>query len=80
MTVNLHPCHNLIYVLINIKISIFFCDLKKIDKNFKRKFKDIKFIDIRTVDNFLFRITNKKISIDSTTCSIYFENILKKKK
>ena len=57
----------------------FFCDLKKIDKNFKRKFKDIKFIDIRTVDNFLFRITNKKISIDSTTCSIYFENILKKK-
>ncbi len=60
----------------NKKINLF-CDLNKINKNFKNKFKDIKFIDIKYTNIFLSKIKNKKILIDSSTCSIYFENILK---
>ena len=62
----------------NKKINLF-CDLKKIEYSFKKKFKNIKFIDIKYTDLFLAKIKNKKILIDSSSCSIYFENILKKK-
>ena len=55
-----------------------FCDLKKIEHKFKNKFKYIKFIDIKFTNLFLSKINNKRISIDSSSCSIYFENILKK--
>jgi Xaa-Pro aminopeptidase len=55
-----------------------FCDLKKIQNSFKKKFKNIKFIDIKYTGFFLTKIKNKKILIDSSSCSIYFENILKK--
>ena len=61
----------------NKKINLF-CDLKKIEYSFKKKFKNIKFIDIKYTDLFLTKIKNKKILIDSPSCSIYFENILKK--
>ena len=60
----------------NKKINLF-CNLEKINNNFKKKFEDIKFIDIKYTDLFLSKIRNKKILIDSTSCSIYFENILK---
>ncbi len=60
------------------KINLF-CDLKKIDNNFKKKFKDIDIKDIKYTDQFLSRINNKKVLIDSLSCSIYFENILRKK-
>ena len=36
----------------NKKINLF-CDLKKIEYSFKKKFKDIKFIDIKYTDLFL---------------------------
>ncbi|MBD1172330.1 aminopeptidase P family protein [Pelagibacterales bacterium SAG-MED05] len=61
----------------NKRINLF-CDLKKIEYSFKKKFKNIKFIDIKYTDLFLSKIKNKKILIDSSSCSIYFENILKK--
>ena len=61
----------------NKKINLF-CNLKKIDNNFKKKFKDIRFIDIRYTNLFLSKIKNKKILIDSSSCSIYFEDILKR--
>ena len=61
----------------NKKINLF-CDLKKIENSFKKKFKNIKCIDIKYTDLFLSKIKNKKILIDSSSCSIYFENILKK--
>ena len=61
----------------NKKIN-FFCNLKKIDNNFKKKFKDIRFTDIRYTNLFLSKIKNKKILIDSSSCSIYFEDILKR--
>jgi len=61
----------------NKKINLF-CDLKKIEHSFKKKFKDIRFIDIKYTNLFLSKIKNKKILIDSSSCSIYFESILKK--
>ncbi len=61
----------------NKKIN-FFCEIKKIDYSFKKKFKDIKFVDIRYTDVFLQKVKNKKILIDASSCSLYFENILEK--
>ena len=61
----------------NKKISLF-CDLRKVDHSFKKKFKNIKFIDIKFTRLYLTKIKNKKILIDSSTCSIYFQNILEK--
>ncbi len=61
----------------NKKINLF-CDLNKIDYSFKKKFKNIKFIDIKFTDFHLGNIKNKKILIDSSSCSIYFQNLLKK--
>ena len=61
----------------NKKINLF-CDLKKVEYFFKKKFKNINFIDIKYTKLFLARVKNKKILIDSSSCSIYFENILKK--
>ena len=67
------------YLTINKTKEInLFCDLRKIDLSFKKKFKDIKIVDIKKIDFFLSQIKNKKISIDPTSCSIYFQNILKK--
>ena len=61
----------------NKKINLF-CDLKKIDISFKKKFKNIEIIDIKHTNLFLSKVKNKKILIDNSSCSIYFENILKK--
>ncbi len=61
----------------NKKINLF-CNLNKVENSFKQKFKNIKIIDIKYTNLFLSKIKNKKILIDSSSCSIYFENILKK--
>ena len=54
--------------LINLKLS----------KLIKKKFGEIKFIDIRQADKILSKISNKKFIIDKNSCSIYFENIISK--
>ncbi len=65
------------YVLINRNNKIkFFCDLKKIPNNFKNNFKEIQFIDIRFTYLTFLKLKNKKIIIDSNTCSEYFEDII----
>ena len=61
----------------NTKISLF-CNLKKIENSLKKKYKNIKFLDIKYMDVFLSKVKNKKVLIDSSTCSICHENILKK--
>ncbi len=67
------------YLTLDINKKIyFFCNLNKVENSFKKKFKNIKFVDIKYTNLFLSKIKNKKICIDSSTCSIYFENILKK--
>ena len=55
-----------------------FCDLKKLENSFKNKFFGIKFIDIKYLDSFLRKVKNKNVLIDPKTCSLFFENILKK--
>ena len=61
----------------NTKISLF-CNLKKIENSLKKKYKNIKFLDIKYMDVFLSKVKNKKVLIDSSTCSICHEKILKK--
>ncbi len=72
------PIPNSYLALSSSKKINLFCNLNKIDNNFKKEFKDIKFIDIKYTDLFLSKIRNKRVLIDSSTCSIYYENILKK--
>ena len=65
------------YILINKNKSIlFFCDLKKISKKFKKKFKKIKFVNINFTDKILSKIKNKNFIIDKNTCSFYYENLI----
>ncbi len=67
------------YVVIDKKKGVyFFCNLKKINKAFRKKFSNIKFNDIKFIENFLTSVKNKKALIDSNSCSVSFENILKK--
>jgi len=68
------------YLMINNNNKItFYCDLKKIDEIVKKHLKNIKIVDINLIEFFLNKIKNKKIQIDSASCSIYFDNILKRK-
>ena len=60
------------------KITLF-CDLEKIDKIFIKKLRDIRIVNIKEISLFLSQIKNKKILIDSSSCSVYFENILNRK-
>ena len=71
------PLPNAYLILDKKKINLF-CDLKKTKNNFIRKFENIKFLDIKFISQFLSKIKNKKILIDPSTCSVYFENIIKK--
>ncbi len=65
------------YLLVSKNKSIYlFCDLNKTDKIFKRSLKGVNIIDLKFIDIFLKNISNKRILIDSSTCSIHFENKL----
>ena len=67
------------YLIITDKSKIyFFCDLKKVDKNLKKKIKNITILNIKYINQFLSKIKNKKIQIDISSCSIFFKNIIKK--
>ena len=67
------------YITVDVKKQIYFyCNLKKINSSFKRKFNNIKFLDIKYLQLYLSKLKNKKILIDSSSCSFYFENILRK--
>jgi len=72
------PIPNSYMTIDNNNKIILFCDLRKIDFSFKKKFRDIKVVDIKNTNLFLSRICDQRILIDSSSCSIYFENILKK--
>ncbi len=67
------------YILIDKnKRLIFFCDLKKISISLKKKFKEVYFKDIKSLDKVLSQINKKKFIIDRNTCSLFFENIILK--
>ena len=67
------------YILISKNKNIkFFCNLKKINFNLRKKLNHIEFIDIKLTDKILSKITKKRFLIDKNSCSYYFENIILK--
>ena len=70
------PITNGYLILSNKKKIYFFCDLKKIDKKLKNNLQSITIINIKYIENFIRKIKNKTIQLDSASCSIYFRNIL----
>ena len=67
------------YILIDNKKKIkFFCDIKQVSSSFKKIFRQIEFVSINKIGEILRNIHNKRFIIDKNTCSIYFNNIIKK--
>ena len=57
---------------------VFFCDLKKVSSDIKKKFKKIKFFSINSIEYLLLKIKKKKFIIDKNTCSVLFEKSILK--
>ena len=67
------------FLIIDKQMKFFlFCDLKKINNKFKKKLYFINILEINELDNFIKKIKNKNFLIDSSTCSIYYKNIIQK--
>jgi len=73
------PIPNCYLILDNKNKVYLFCDLKKINKKLKMDLKDVIIIDINYIAQFILKIKNKTVQLDSSSCSIFFKNILKKK-
>jgi len=57
----------------------FFCDLKKINNELKKVLdKNIKILGIEAIEQFVLNVKNKIFQLDSSSCSLYFKNIIKK--
>ena len=65
------------YLIVEKNKVILFCELNKIKKKF-RKIKNLKILSINNIEIFINKLKNKKILIDSRTCSIHFKNIAQK--
>jgi Xaa-Pro aminopeptidase len=67
------------YVILNSENKIyFFCDLKKINKKLKNDLdKNIIIININKIENFIMKIKNKTFQIDTSSCSLFFKNVIK---
>ena len=72
------PIPNSYLILNNDKNIYFFCDSKKINKKLKKKLSNIKIINIKYIEQFLQKMKNKTVQLDSSSCSIFFKNIIKK--
>jgi Xaa-Pro aminopeptidase len=58
---------------------LLFCNLKKINKSFKAKInKNVKIYDFNLLSSFFLNLSNKKILIDTVTCSFFYKSIIKK--
>ena len=56
-----------------------FCDLKKISNSIKVRFKkNVKILNFNLLPNFFSNLKNKRILIDSISCSIFYRLIIKK--
>jgi len=67
------------FLIIDKQMKFFlFCDLKKINNKFKKKLYFINILEINELDNFIKKIKNKNFLVDSSTCSIYYKNIIQK--
>ena len=66
-------------LLISKKAIFIICEKKKLKKLIKlKKIKKKEIIDPKKFDNFFKNISGNKIIIDKNTCSVHYENILKK--
>ncbi len=72
------PIPNSYLILNNNKNIYFFCDLKKVDKKLKKNLSNIKIINIKYIEKFMQKVKNKTVQLDSSSCSIFFKNIIKK--
>ena len=67
------------YILIDKNKNIkFFSDLDKISPALKNYFKNIEFLDIKICVKILSEIKKKKFIIDKSSCSYFFEDIIRK--
>jgi Xaa-Pro aminopeptidase len=58
---------------------LLFCSSKKIDKSFKSHVnKNVKIYNFNLLPNYFLNIFNKKILIDTSSCSIFYKSIIKK--
>ena len=58
---------------------LLFCNSKKINKSFKNKVnKNVNIYDFNLLPNFFLNLFDKKILIDSSSCSIFYKLIIKK--
>ncbi len=65
------------YLIIDKNKNIYlFCDPQKINKNLKKNLKFLQIVDIKFLGAFLENIHNKRVMIDETTCSFFYQNIL----
>ena len=65
------------YMLVNKnKNVLFFSNPRKISIGFKKKFKNIKFLDIQLINKTLNKINGKNFIIDDNTCSIFYEKLI----
>ena len=72
------PLPNSYLIINNNKKVYFFCDLKKINKKLKKDLnKNVTIININQIEKFVLKIKNKKIHLDSNSCSIFYKNIFK---
>ena len=68
------------HAMINENGKVFlFCDLKKINKSFKSNInKKVKIYDFNLLPKFFLNLSQKKILIDTLTCSIFYKSIIEK--
>ena len=67
------------YILIDKNKQLkLFCDKNKISSSVKKYLRNIHIIDINLTERILRNINGKNFSIDSNTCSIFFENCILK--
>ena len=58
---------------------LLFCNLKKISQSFKTKVnKNVKIYDFNLLPNYFLNLTNRKVLIDSSSCSIFYRSIINK--
>ena len=73
------PIPNSYLIMNNKNEAFFFCNLNKINKKLLKDLgKNIKVINIKNLERFIFKIKNKKFQVDSLSCSIFFRTLIKK--
>ena len=75
---NYSPIANCRVIISADKKIFLFIDKKKVSPKLKFKVKYLKIIEPDHLKNFILSIKNKKVCIDKSTSSIYFENLFKK--